>query len=448
VRLGPRLSLSFAAAIALASAISIVLVRSSIEGLFRAYLHDADARRGNEIQSLLESHWAERGSWEGAQGRLAEASERGGWRDRVVLADAEGRIVADNRDELIGTTHPRDHLAQGISITSGGKAVGTLMVGSMADPALSGENAAFLGSVTAALLWSGAAAAAVAIALGFILSAGVARPLARLKSAAARVASGDFAVRVPVSGDDEAAGLSSSFNAMAGELERLDGSRRRLIADAAHELRTPAALIQGTAEAMLDGVYPADRAAIESLLEESIRLSRLIEDLRELEALESGRLVLERSEFSLGEEIDATLAAFAREAAERGVVLEARSGGPHPIVYADRLRIGQVIRNLIRNAIDHAPAGGIVRAETGESPEGGAYLLVEDSGEGVPVEERDRIFERFYRIEGAAAKRKDGSGLGLSIAREIIRAHGGSIRVGSSELGGAAFTVSLPTRDR
>ncbi len=204
---------------------------------------------------------------------------------------------------------------------------------------------------------------------------------------------------------------------------------------------------------MIDGVYPLEVATLRSMHEETVRLSRLIDALRELETIESGELELDLREVDPREIARRAVALFAAQASAKGIELSFEGGGPgKAVLVADSLRLGEVVYNLISNAIKYGPEGGRVRVSVREeAPRGGeegdralVSISVEDSGPGIPEEEREKIFERFYRIDRSRAQDSGGRGLGLAIASEIVKAHGGRIEVGDSELGGASFVVSLP----
>lgn len=469
MRIKQRLVLSFAAIACACGLASLSLLRFSAEDRFRSFIYSGDARKAVVYAGILGEYYAERGSWEGAQAFLEELPSyllskldekiKGAdsasaaavspqaigalLSDRVALADAEGRIVADSSGKLLGTIHPSGHLARGVPVLQGSWTRGTVLVGSMLDSAFSGENERFLSGLLRSSALAILASTALAIALGLGLSVQITKPLAALEAAVRRVASGDLTALVPVSGKGELASLSASFNAMTAELGRLEDAKRRIIADSAHELRTPVTLIRGSLEAMLDGIYPIDEAGIRAAHEETIRLSRLIDALRELELIDSGGLSLSPEDADLGSAVERAVANFQSRAAEKGVLLAAARSGERVPARVDPLRFGEVLYNLLDNAIKHAPRGGRVEAWAGIE-EGRAVARVEDSGPGVPAQERLRIFERFYRTDGSRARDSGGRGLGLSIAYEIVKAHGGEIGVGESRLGGAAFSVSLP----
>jgi signal transduction histidine kinase len=477
MRLRGRLPLFFLIVVLLGSIMSLVLVRLTTENVFRSFVFSGDAAKARTYAAILADYYAENRDWKKVQAFLSEIpeqvflaldkrihGERGAtsiasfpfetistlMADRIVLADAEGVIVADSSGMLLGSVHPARHLAHGFPIMVNFAREGTVLVGSMIDSSLTGMDERFLASITGTLLWASLAASLVAILLGLAFAASVTGPLAVLSAAARRVTAGDLSTPVDVSGRDEISELSVSFNAMIRELTRLEEAKKRIIADAAHELRTPVSLIQGTVEAMIDGVYPLDVATLESVHEETLRLSRLIDTLRELEIIESGELKLELEEVDPTEIAEKAVSLFSSQAAGKGIRLSVEEPKTKPPrLLADYVRLGEVVYNLVSNAIKHSSPGSLVRI--GVSEETGAAgerrmvrIAVEDSGPGIPIEERQRIFERFYRIDRSRSQDGGGRGLGLAIAAEIAKAHGGGIEVGDSELGGAAFIVSLP----
>jgi two-component system OmpR family sensor kinase/two-component system sensor histidine kinase BaeS len=473
MKLKQRLSLFFCAVIVVASAASLVFSRLSTENLFRSFLFSGDSAKAKAYANLLGEFYSSRKSWEGAQAFVTEwprqvflALETGirgeAWprlasypaetmrallSDRIAVADSGGVIVADSSGRLLGSVHPARHLAHGYPIMVDFEKVGTVLVGSMVDSSLTGINERFLGSVSASILWATLGAGLIAILLGLVFAARVTGPLASLNAAARRVSAGNLSTPVAVRGDDEIAELSVSFNAMTGELGRLEEAKKRIIADAAHELRTPVTLIQGTVEAMIDGVYPLDVATLRSLHEETIRLSGLIDSLRELETIESGELELDLKEADFPEIARRAVSLFAAQASARKIELSVEAGdsGGSSLI-ADTLRLGEVVYNLISNAIKYSSEGGRVRVRAWhEAGILGLYCVsVDDSGPGIPKDERARIFERFYRLDRSRAQDSGGRGLGLAIASEIVKAHGGRIEVGDSDLGGASFVVKLP----
>jgi signal transduction histidine kinase len=234
---------------------------------------------------------------------------------------------------------------------------------------------------------------------------------------------------------------------MAKELDAQDQARRHLMADIAHELRTPLAVVQGNLEALLDGVYPPDEAHIRPILEETAVLERLIDDLRTLSLAESGALPLHREPTDPGVLLEDVAAAHRARASAAGIQLEVDAPAGLPPVELDPMRMRQVVSNLVDNAIRAMPAGGTIRlaarvapSSTPSAAPSGLTLEVADDGPGIPQDIRDTVFERFTK---SAASR--GSGLGLAIARAIVVSHGGTIEAAAGPGGqGTTMRIRLP----
>jgi two-component system sensor histidine kinase BaeS len=306
------------------------------------------------------------------------------------------------------------------------------------------ESERIRGAVDRGLLLPLLAGALATIVLLLITTASALSPLRRLTDATRRLAAGDRATRVPLAGASEVAELSQAFNGMADALERAEGLRRQMVSDVAHELRTPLTNLRCRIEAIQDGLAPADPAALRALHDETLLLARLVEDLQLLSLAEAGRLPLERTAYDLRELAAQAVAAVRPRAEGAGVALALADGAPvHANV--DAGRIGQVLRNLLANAITHTPAGGDVRVSA-ELRDGAAWLEVRDSGVGLTPEQQAHVFDRFWRADAARARDGDhaGSGLGLAIVRQLVALHGGDVRVASAPGAGATFRVSLP----
>jgi len=262
-------------------------------------------------------------------------------------------------------------------------------------------------------------------------------PLRAVMDAADRVADGDYTVRVREHGPLPLRALAHSFNAMTERLAHADRRRRDLMADVAHELRTPLSVLQGRLEGLLDGVYPRDDAQLAALVDETHVLSRLIEDLRTLALADAGALRLERESTDVAALVRDTVLAFEPEAARQGVTLAVTPAGG-PVVDLDPVRIRQVLANLLSNALRHTPAGGAITVSVDVGPDVVA-VAVADAGEGIAAEDVPLIFDRFYK--GQASR---GSGLGLTIAKRLVVAHGGEIDAESAPGTGTTVTVRLP----
>jgi signal transduction histidine kinase len=264
-----------------------------------------------------------------------------------------------------------------------------------------------------------------------------ARPIGEVMDAAARVAEGDYAARASVHGPSEVRDLALAFNRMAERLESNERRRRNLLADVAHELRTPLAVIRGRVEGMLDGVYEPDQEHLALIAEETGVMGRLLDDLQLLSKAEAGVLELHRERLEPGELVEAAEAAHRTESERLGVSLRTEVEPTLPAIDVDRVRIGQVLSNLVSNALRHTPRGGTITISAERDGEGVA-LVVTDTGEGIASEELPHVFDRF-----AKSPESRGVGLGLAIAKSLVEAHGGSISARSEPGQGASFRATL-----
>lgn len=329
-------------------------------------------------------------------------------------------------------------LAVGVTVV-GADVFTALMVeaGDSADHARQMYDESVTGVVAAAVLL----AAVASIVLAVVMARMLARPLEEVGRAARRVAEGDYAARVPRDGPDEIASLADSFNQMAGSLERQEQMRRDFIANAAHELRTPLTNLQGYLEALRDGVIAADRSTYESLLDEAERLVRLS---RSLDALAEGDASTVAPAI---EEID--LIGAIRGALELAQPTLERAGLQVVVNLPERLparanadHLAQVLANLISNAARYTPRGGTVTVHAERRP-GDLLVSISNTGDGIPRDDLERVFERFYRVEKSRDRARGGAGIGLAIVKQLVEAGGG--RVGAETRDGLTrFWFSLP----
>ncbi len=303
----------------------------------------------------------------------------------------------------------------------------------------------FLGSINQSLLVTGGATGLAALLLALLLARGVVGPVETLTLAARRMEKGDLSGRVTVRAHGEIGELAHAFNAMADGLGRLERVRRSMVTDIAHELRTPLANIRGYLEALRDGVVAPTPALLDSLHEEALLLTRLVADLQELELAEAGQLRLARRPVAVGDLVAKAVQAVQPTAAAKGVAVAAAPLPDLPALQADPDRLGQVLRNLLCNAITHTPAGGAVTVTAGATA-GGIELRVSDTGSGIAADQLPHIFDRFYRGDPSRARSTGGAGLGLAIVQALVAAHGGTVRAASPGPGGrgSTFTVTLP----
>ena len=290
----------------------------------------------------------------------------------------------------------------------------------------------------------------VAIVVSWLISRRVVAPVRAMMAASQLIAGGDYGGRVQVPGDlaqgdlDELGELAVNFNQMATRLEQIETMRRQLIGDVAHELRTPLTAIKGTMEALIDNVLPADAETYQQVYREADRLQRMVNDLQELSQVEAGAYSLNRQPLSVASLVTALTNRLGRQYEEKGVVLQADVPLDLPPVLGDEDRLGQVLLNLVGNALQYTTAGGRVeisaRRQAGE-----IQIAVHDTGLGLATEDLPRIFDRFYRADKSRARAGGGSGIGLTIARHLVEAHGGKLLATSSGLGqGSTFAFTLP----
>jgi two-component system sensor histidine kinase BaeS len=308
----------------------------------------------------------------------------------------------------------------------------------------------FRAAMEEAMTWAALAALLAAMILSLFVSRQIVMPVREMMTASERIAQGQYHERVDVPGHtswdelDELGRLAVSFNQMATQLEQIEATRRELIGNVAHELRTPLANIKGWMEGLIDGVLPAETSTFQQIYREADRLQRLVYDLQELSRVEAGAIELNLRPVPVPSLVEATLARLGHQFEDKGVSLETDVSVDLPPVRADEDRIGQVLLNLVGNALQYTPTGGQVQI-TAHRREGEIQISVRDSGIGVPAEHLPFLFTRFYRVDKSRSRVGGGSGIGLTIAKHLVEAHGGHIWAESPGPGqGSTFTFTLP----
>ncbi len=305
-------------------------------------------------------------------------------------------------------------------------------------------------AVTEALALAGSAAFVAAVLLSIFVSRRVVLPVQEMQTASQRIADGHYEERVGVPGKesredlDELGRLALSFNQMASRLQHTEALRLELIGNVAHELRTPLASIKGYMEGLIDGVLPAEAATFQQVYREADRLQRLVHDLQELSRVEAGAYELNLRPTAPERLIDGVVRRLGHQFEEKGVALAIDVQPALPHVRADEDRIGQVLLNLVGNALQYTPSGGRV-CLCARSEGDRVRFSVEDTGAGIPPEHLLHIFERFYRVDKSRARAGGGSGIGLTIARHLVEAHGGQIQASSDGPSqGSTFSFTVP----
>ena len=380
----------------------------------------------------------------------------------LLLLDPSGALILARGvpDSLIAAR--RRDLSSGFPVGEPDAPVAVLFVGSMVNPQANPVRVLFSRAIAAASLLTVVVVLVAATIATLLWTRRLVRPVRAMATASAAMAAGNYRVRVAVtSGGDELAELSGAFNEMAAQVEAQEATRRRFVADSAHELRTPLALLSARVEMLESGVYAPGPEQWRRLHADIARMQRLVDDLQTLSRLEGNRVAIRRDRLDLSTVVRGAVTAFEPVASERSVrlVCDCRE----VTVLADPERLHQIVANLMSNAIRYTPAGGRVVVGSGfggVTPSAGmpgpefvassgqlstAVLWVEDEGPGIPPGDRERLFHRFVRLDEGRDRTHGGSGLGLAISAELARLHGGTIRVEDRAVGtGARFVLTLP----
>jgi len=406
----------------------------------------------NRATFILSRYYLSNYSWVGVQPLIEQLATYG--EERIVLTNPQDIVIADSQQNLIGESYQRDDgvplYLPIITISPSGQSLpsqsseylfGTVYITSQRSP----DALAILlsNTINRYLLWGAALAIAIALILTFILSRRILSPIRTLGNTARKLGKGDFSQRVRIKDRGEVGELAKTFNSMADDLERTEKLRRNMVADIAHELRTPLSNVSGYLEAIRDEVIKPEPSTIASLSEEVDLLSRLVDDLQELALADAGELKLNRQSEDITQLIQQAVKAVQTKVLAKGLEINVDITANLSSVNIDYQRISQVLRNLLENAIKHTPNGGKITVSAVQQ-ESFIRVNVEDDGEGIPAEDLPNMFERFYRVDKSRTRHAGGSGLGLTIAKRLVESHGGTISV-QSELGkGSCFSFKLP----
>ena len=466
-----RLIVAFTLTLALALGAVGLLVSLAAETETDRFQARSQEFRMGRVHRMVAHRYAENMDWAAVQPSLEQAGSFYG--RRFVVTDSDGQVVADSHPGKGKSRWGRHHKGRSAPIVFEGREVGSLVLvadnegpasgrrffggpppflSSGQEPASASNGSEPMGApavsrvtatVNKALLWTGVAAAIGGILLIAFASRRILAPLQTLGGAAQRLGEGDLGQRVPAAGPSEIRRLGDTFNAMAENLEAAERQRRNLTADVAHELRTPLSNIQGYLDAVNDGLLQPDEATMSTLRQQTAHLVTLVEDLRLLALAEAGSLVLLTRPESLLSLLEESVEAFRPRADAKQIRLELDVADGLPEIELDRTRISQVVGNLLENAIVNTPEGGAVTISVTDDGDN-VTVSVADTGSGIAPEDLERVFDRFYRVDPSRARATGGAGLGLTIARQLVEAHGGAIQVESEVGRGATFSFYLP----
>ncbi|MDM8526931.1 ATP-binding protein [Anaerolineales bacterium HSG24] len=434
-KLWVRLTVAFALVVLVTILTVSMLTNQQVEQQFNQFMRHHQTN--SPLQTALITHFAEQKSWDGVETVFKNWPRGRQGRTDFVLADPSGQMIYGS-SQLLPTA-----LINGVPIKYQQKVRGYLWVDNVTGN-LSPEATRFLRQTNMTLLQAGLIAGLLGLLLGILVARTLSAPLGQLATAAKSIAQGDFEQRVPIQGAAELAELAQTFNHMAIQLQAAESLRRNMVADVAHELRTPLSVIQGNLQAILDDIYPLDKAEIASIHEESLILGRLIADLKELAQAEAGQLSLTIQPTDLAALLHQHVMRFKELANEEQVTLKLDLSTDLPQVLTDSDRTTQVIHNLLSNALRHSPPQGeiIVQAERSELDT--VRVTVIDSGPGIAEEDMAHLFNRFWRADKSRTREQGGSGLGLAISQQLIQHQNGQIGV-ESQLGqGSCFWFTLP----
>jgi signal transduction histidine kinase len=443
-----RLLVAFTLVVVVTIGVTFFFIYQTTRSEISQFEERAENIRASRMEIELSQYYDQQGSWEGIQPFVEQWGNLHGW--RIILTDTHGTVVADSEGELLGEPYHPDSPGRLLSTPWAEGTIGILYTSPELSPGAGfpppPAPPVLYMTIGRFFLWGGLVAVAIAVAITFFLSRRTLAPVKALTSAAKRLGRGDFSQRVQIKDKSELGELAQAFNSMASDLERAEKLRRNMVADVAHELRTPLSNVQGYLEALRDGVIKPDKKTIRSLHEEASLLSRLVDDLQELSLAEADKLKLVCQPEDIGELIRQAVAAVETQEKAKGLSLSVELPDKLPPVNIDSRRIGEVLRNLLENAVAHTSKGSTITVAA-KQQDNWVEVSVADTGEGIPAKDLPNIFERFYRVDKSRTRATGGSGLGLTIAKRLVEAHGGKIEVQSEVGKGSLFSFTIPTSE-
>lgn len=460
-----RLLLMFMFVVIVTLATVAIIQEQTTASAFQNYTNNAKeiyqvrGRVGQVIYGILASY--QNRDWKGVKTQMTLVASDN--QMRVILVDSNNRVVFDSNDfsqqktknASKGPDTPGQSTTQLTPALLASSSLPVMLIptntplSSLVPPSPPSNTTSttlsqnFLNAIAHSLWIVAVLAWLLALLLTLALSNHILKPVRELTRIANRMEQGDLSQRIRIRTKDEMGSLAHAFNTMADSLARSEQLRRNMVSDVAHELRTPLSNIRGYLEALKDRVIDPTGEMIASLYEESLLLSRLVVDLQELSLAEAGQLRLARVPLFLDEIIVKAVSALLLQAEKKQLTLHVEIPSCLPKVEADAERIGQVLRNLISNAITHTPPGGEITINA-RANDGEVLVCVQDSGEGIEARHLPYIFERFYRTDASRSRATGGSGLGLAIVKQVVEAHGGQVDVQSSLGRGSSFSFTLP----
>ena len=436
-----KLLASFAIVIVLATIGGYLFINQSVN---RAFADFAVRRFSLEDQFLIQvvaNYYQRTGGFEG----IAEILKRGPRGIPFFLVDSSRIVIFAPEARYVGRRLEEAQVKLGQQLVlSTGETWTALSYPPESLQRFGALERGFLRTTRRSLWLAGGTAAAAGLLLALLLLRQTTSPLRRLEAATRRIAEGHLDERVDLDSPDEIGHLAASFNDMAASLESAEQAKQQMIADISHELRTPLSAVRSALEGLRDGLIEPSQATFTALHDRLLLFTRLVNDLHQLALADAGQLSIEKQPTPIGTVVEGIVDAVGAELEDAGITLEEAVDPQLPILEIDPHRIEQVLLNLLSNAIRHTPSGGRIRLSARQDPGGDLVVSVCDSGPGLRPGELERVFDRFYRADPARASDGGGAGLGLSIAKALVEAHGGRIWAENAPQGGACFHVALP----
>ena len=446
-KLWQKLALNFVAVAITVTIVALLAVNLSYEGRFRSYVKERQAINNHRIIQTITNIYKVHGSW---SDELTDLLPQLGIMSGVSLKvlDLNRNVVAETSPEIEAMMMGENAKVAGetavIPVVNDASRVGDVYITPLGDIyGVPSEDLRFRESINRLLLLGGAMAALVGLLLSYFMAIRMTAPLEKMTAVAKKIEAGDYDERVDVSSKDEIGDLAYAFNHLAQTLERQEDLRRNLTADISHELRTPLATIRSHIEAYIDGVMEPSTENIISIHEETIRLSRLVDDLGELAKLESDKVNIVKTKIDLNDVAEKVVFNLRPLFEEKGVSIELSKVTQTLSVKADADKLYQVFFNLLHNALKFTSKGG--RAEIRLEKNGkNALAYIKDNGIGIDLLKHSAIFERFYRVEKSRNRSSGGAGIGLTVVKDLVEVHDGKISVESLPGKGTEFTIVMP----
>ncbi|MDR3347989.1 MAG: hypothetical protein LBO03_00045 [Acidaminococcales bacterium] len=450
-------------AILLAVLFTVVLIsflsNTLINERFREYIVKRQKAKALEIVADLSQRYdLETRSWDSSfihmlgmyvlyEGYIIKVYDNGGhsvWdaqQHDMTLCDQIMREISTRMNARLPKVEG-EFVSQDYALDKNGEKIGSVTISYFGPYFLSENDFQFLSTLNGILLFTGSLSLLFALITGWFLAKRIARPIVETIDITKRMAGGDYAIEFENrAGVKELDNLAAAVQQLGAALSKQESLRKQMTADVAHELRTPLTIVSANLEAMIDGLWDASAERLQSCQEEISRLVNLIADLERLAKAESETLHLDKTRFGLLEVVRAVAGNIAIPAAEKRLRIDVR--GDDAAVFADRGRLSQVIFNLLSNAVKYTPADGRIEVDIKKEPPN-VVLTVADNGPGIDAADLPLIFERLYRADKSRSRRSGGSGIGLSIVKSIVSAHGGTVKAAERPGGGSVFTVALP----